>query len=86
MSRAAFTVKAFGVYLLLLGAALVFVPNLLLSLLGMPPTTEVWIRVVGVLVFNIGELLSRRAPPAPRPGTAGRCSPASMHAQSTLAR
>ncbi len=54
MSKAAFSVRAFGVYLLVLGVTLVTVPNLLLGVFGMPRTEEVWIRVVGVLVFNIG--------------------------------
>ena len=54
MSRTAFTIKAFGVYLLLLGLGLIVVPNLLLSLLGMPQTREVWIRVLGVVVVNVG--------------------------------
>lgn len=54
MSKSAFTVKAFGIYLLVLGVGLTFAPNLLLSVFGMPATSEVWIRVVGVLVFNIG--------------------------------
>jgi len=54
MSRAAFTIKAFGFYVLALGAILMVVPNLLLSLFGVPQTTEVWIRVVGVLAFAIG--------------------------------
>jgi len=38
----------------LLGAALIAVPNLLLSLFGIAPTSEVWVRVAGVLVFNLG--------------------------------
>jgi hypothetical protein len=54
MSKSAFSVKAFGIYLLVLGAGLTLAPNLLLSVFGMPTTSEVWIRVVGVLVFNIG--------------------------------
>jgi hypothetical protein len=54
MSKAAFTIRAFGFYLLALGVVLILVPNLLLALSFMPATTEVWIRVVGVLVFNIG--------------------------------
>lgn len=54
MSKAAFTVKAFGVYLVLLGIGLVLVPNLLLGLFGIPATSEVWIRVVGLLAFNVG--------------------------------
>jgi hypothetical protein len=54
MSKSAFSVKAFGVYALLTGLNLIFAPNLLLGMFGIPPTTEVWIRVVGVLAFNIG--------------------------------
>ena len=54
MSKAAFTVRVFGRYLIVLGVVLVAVPNLLLSLFMMPTTSEVWIRVVGLLVFNIG--------------------------------
>jgi hypothetical protein len=44
----------FGVYALVLGIALIVVPNLLLGIFGLPVTSEVWIRVVGVVVFNIG--------------------------------
>lgn len=54
MSKPAFSVKVFGVYLSILGIALTLVPNLLLGLFGIPDTKEVWIRVVGVLLFNIG--------------------------------
>lgn len=54
MSKAAFTIRAFGIYLIFLGIALVAVPNLLLGMFFMPETNEVWIRVVGLLVFNIG--------------------------------
>jgi hypothetical protein len=54
VSKSAFTVKAFGIYLLVLGVGLTVAPNPLLSVFGMPQTTEVWIRVVGILVFNIG--------------------------------
>lgn len=54
MSKAAFSVKAFGIYLLVLGLGLALAPNALLSVFAMPRTEEVWLRVVGVLVFNIG--------------------------------
>ena len=54
MSQAAFTVRAFGIYLIVLGIGLIVAPNLLLGLLFMPETGEVWIRVVGLLVLNIG--------------------------------
>lgn len=53
-SRAAFSLKAFGVYLLGLGAVLALAPNLLLTSFGFEATGEVWIRVLGVVVFNIG--------------------------------
>jgi hypothetical protein len=54
MSRAAFTVKAFAIYLFVVGATLILAPNLLLRASFLPVTSEVWIRVVGVLAFNIG--------------------------------
>lgn len=54
MSRSAISIKAFGFYAMALGAGLVLVPNLLLTLFGMPQTQEVWIRALGVLAFNIG--------------------------------
>ena len=54
MSKAAFTIKAFAVYLVGLGALLALVPNLMLALFGFAPTSEVWIRVLGVVVFNLG--------------------------------
>lgn len=54
MSRAAQTVQAFGGYLIALGLALVVMPNLMLAAFTLPQTNEVWIRVVGVLVFNVG--------------------------------
>ena len=54
MTKSAFTIKAFGYYLLALGVVLILAPNMLLKIFQMATTTEVWIRVVGVLVFNIG--------------------------------
>jgi len=54
MSYAAKTVFAFGCYILALGASLVLFPNPVLGLLRMPPTTEVWIRVAGLVLLNLG--------------------------------
>lgn len=54
MTTAGKSVYYFGFYLLILGAALTGFPNLLLSTFQFPETNEIWIRVVGVLVFNIG--------------------------------
>lgn len=50
MTAAAKSVYYFGLYLYLVGATLIFLPNLFLSTLGLPETTEVWIRVLGVIV------------------------------------
>src|SRR5712691_11680957 len=51
MSRAATSILVFGLYLAAVGAILLVAPNVLLVLLGFPPTNEVWIRVAGVLVL-----------------------------------
>lgn len=62
MNSAAKSVYYFGFYLLILSAALTAFPNFLLSTFMLPETNEVWIRVVGVLVFNIGILYVVMAP------------------------
>lgn len=56
MNSAARSVYYFGFYLLLISVALTAYPNLLLSTFMLPETNEVWIRVLGVIVFNIGIL------------------------------
>ncbi len=54
MSYPAKTILAFGLYFLGLGTILVLVPNMLLALIQLPTTSEVWIRVVGMLVLFLG--------------------------------
>ncbi len=54
MSRPAWSVLVFGVYLLGLGVALVAAPNLLLALAGIASTSEVWIRLAGMLLLILG--------------------------------
>ena len=54
LSAPAKSVLVFGIYLLLLGALLVVAPNVVLGLFRIAPTTEVWIRVVGMLVLVLG--------------------------------
>ena len=56
MSAVARSLIVFGWYLAGFGVLLVFVPNLLFGVVGLPPTEEVWIRVVGVLVLIIAYL------------------------------
>jgi len=50
MSKGAKSLFVFGIYMVVLGITLLVVPNVLLTLFGLPATTEVWIRVVGMLV------------------------------------
>lgn len=54
MSKSAFSIKVFAVYLFIAGALLAIVPNVLLSILFIPQSSEVWIRVIGVIAFMIG--------------------------------
>lgn len=61
MSRAAVSILVFGIYLVFLGITLIVVPNVLLSLFGIPATNEVWIRVAGVVVMILGYYYSMAA-------------------------
>lgn len=54
MSHSAFTIKAFGIYLIVMSAGLVVAPDRVLALFGVVAGTEIWIRIVGAAVFNIG--------------------------------
>jgi hypothetical protein len=54
MSKSALSVFVFGLYLALLGIVLLVVPNFLLGLFFLPPTTEVWIRISGMLLLFLG--------------------------------
>jgi hypothetical protein len=54
MSKATFSARVFAVYVFAVSTVLVVAPNVLLSIFGIAATHEVWIRVAGVLAFNIG--------------------------------
>lgn len=54
MTQIAKSIYVFGIYLLLAGLALFVAPNLVLGLLGIPGTTEIWIHLVGALTFILG--------------------------------
>jgi hypothetical protein len=54
MSSVAKSIYYFSVYLLLAGLALFFIPNQILALIGIAPTSEVWISLVGALTFIVG--------------------------------
>lgn len=61
MSSSAKSVLVFGIYLMLTGLVLLVLPNLLLGLFALPPTNEVWIRVVGMLLLFLGVYYYRAA-------------------------
>jgi len=61
MSRAAKSIFYFGIYVLLLGGILIVAPNVLLNIFKVPETSEVWIRVAGVMVLLIGYYYVRAA-------------------------
>jgi hypothetical protein len=61
MSKSAVSMFVFSIYLFVLGVVLLVVPNVLLSLFGFTETSEVWIRVVGMLVFFLGFYYNRAA-------------------------
>src|SRR5205814_280228 len=67
VSRSAASALGFGIYLVLLGAAVVVAPNGLLGLFGFVPTREVWIRVAGLLAAAIGYYYLRGAGMEDRP-------------------
>lgn len=54
MSKAAFSVRVFSIYLYVIGAVFLVAPNVLLTTFGFPRTDEVWIRVVGLLAGILG--------------------------------
>ncbi len=51
MSLAAKSLFVFGIYLCGLGSILLLVPNLILHFFGVPPTSEVWIRINGMFML-----------------------------------
>lgn len=51
MSKAARSSLVFGIYLVLLGLFLLIAPNTLITFFGLPAANDIWIRVVGMLLF-----------------------------------
>ena len=54
MSNPARSIMVFGVYLVVAGLSFIFIPNVVLPLFGFPETTEVWIRLAGLLTAILG--------------------------------
>src|SRR6266851_5865431 len=54
MSKAAISIFVFGLYILINAITLITAPNLLLSILGLEPTREPWLRAFGAVIFVLG--------------------------------
>jgi len=54
VKKARVSILVFGIYMVVLGLALLVVPNVLLSLFAYPATTEMWIRILGFIVVVLG--------------------------------
>jgi hypothetical protein len=61
LSPAALSVMVFGIYMAGQGALLLFVPNVLLGLVGLPLANEVWVRVVGWVLLVLAYYYTRSA-------------------------
>ena len=54
MSKSALSIFVFGLYVAVVGIIMLVVPNFLLKTISRTSTTEVWIRVVGLLLLYLG--------------------------------
>jgi hypothetical protein len=54
LTKSAFTLKAFGLYVLAAGVAFALMPATILALAGLPPAADVWPRIVGLMALVIG--------------------------------
>jgi hypothetical protein len=51
MTRSGISIFVFGIYLVLLGAILIAAPNLILSLVSITSTPDIWVRLSGMLLL-----------------------------------
>ena len=56
MNATAKSVFYYSFYMMGMGLGLFFIPNQLLGIFGLAPTTEIWVRVLGLLAFCAGIL------------------------------
>ena len=54
MSKSARSMFVFGLYVAIVGIIMLLVPNFMLKAISRTSTTEVWIRVVGLLLLYLG--------------------------------
>jgi hypothetical protein len=54
MNNTAFSIRIYSYYLFLMGAALIIMPNALLTIFNFAPTSEIWIKMLGLFTFTTG--------------------------------
>jgi hypothetical protein len=54
LSKPARSILVFGIYLAAVGICFIFIPNIVLPIFGFATTTEVWVRLVGLLTLILG--------------------------------
>lgn len=54
MSKTGISIFAYSIYLGSAGVAMALIPNMLIRMLGLPETQEVWVRLFGFLAFVLG--------------------------------
>jgi hypothetical protein len=54
MSNLKLSMTVFGIYLTLAGLSFILIPNFVLPIFGFPITTEIWIRLTGLLTVILG--------------------------------
>ena len=50
MNQSTLSMAVFGVYISLLGSALMIIPNPIITLFGFEPVTDIWIRILGLIL------------------------------------
>jgi hypothetical protein len=56
MTSTAKSIFYYSFYMMVMGLMLLLIPGLILSMFGFPPTTDIWIRILGLLSFCAGML------------------------------
>ncbi|GAB3378252.1 hypothetical protein [Lysobacter fragariae] len=54
MNSPVLTLKVWSVYVVATGLGLLFVPGLVLALLGLPPPGDIWVHVLGLVAVVLG--------------------------------
>jgi hypothetical protein len=52
-SKTYISLTAQTIYVILIGLQLIFVPNMLLNIFGIAPTSEIWIKILGIILLSL---------------------------------